>query len=295
MNKKVFEDDLISGMQHELRKQASEETPSLVTAAECLHSALEIFEDVGLKKQASQILNLLSKMAQSHKHHTQKMPSIDKLMEAGLTQHDLREFSKGSPVAKAKFNIVLRSMGYSDTDIAHFIGAGNFMTDKDAKEIMDPNRSFGKIWQWTQDPNAPLDPNQIQPGENIEFTSLAKKTPSRPDRISDRYTKGLTPERMIANLKNHGTEFNMADDDMSSEEDNFEQEYQTWLQDTRKPSKLTSDNVDPELAGLLDVPSFDMDASDDELLNMEVADDLLEVFDADVPIEDFEDERTSLK
>ena len=29
---------------------------------------------------------------------------------------------------------------------------------------------------------------------------------------SDRHTKGLTPERMIANLKDHGTMFNMADD-----------------------------------------------------------------------------------
>ena len=46
MNKKVFEDDLISGMQDELRKQASDEQPAnLVKAAECLKVMNLIFKN----------------------------------------------------------------------------------------------------------------------------------------------------------------------------------------------------------------------------------------------------------
>jgi hypothetical protein len=40
--------------------------------------------------------------------------------------------------------------------------------------------------------------------------SLAKKS-KKPSKISDPHTKGLTPDKMVKNLLDHGTEFNMAD------------------------------------------------------------------------------------
>lgn len=217
--KKVFEDDLISGMQQELRKQANGETPSLVKAADCLCTALEIFEEAGLKKPAHQIHNLLAKIAKSqHQKIATPAPSINTLMEAGITQHDIREFAKGSLIAKAKFNIVLSTLGYANNDIANFIGSSNVMSEQEAKNVLNPNRGF-------------------------EFTA------------SKNHNQELTSERMIENLKNHGTEFNLSDDSYCDAE----------------------------------MPSFDMDEADD-LFNMEM-DDSLEVFDADVPIEDFEEER----
>jgi hypothetical protein len=36
--------------------------------------------------------------------------------------------------------------------------------------------------------------------------------PPDPNKINDRHTKGLTPDKMINNLKHHGTVFNMAND-----------------------------------------------------------------------------------
>ena len=42
-------------------------------------------------------------------------------------------------------------------------------------------------------------------------TNDAKK-PKDPRHISDRHTKGLSSEKMVSNLKHHGTVFNMADD-----------------------------------------------------------------------------------
>jgi len=58
--KKTFETDMASEMHLKMGKQS----PDLTKAAECLHSALEIFENAGLKIQANNIINLLYKIAE---------------------------------------------------------------------------------------------------------------------------------------------------------------------------------------------------------------------------------------
>jgi len=266
INKSVFEDQLISGMQDNLQKQASNQTPDLIKAANCLHTALEIFEEIGSQKQADQLLKLLHKIAQHHTTTTkpvEQLPSVKSLMEAGLTQKDLMEFSKNNPVAKAKVNLVLRTLGLSEHQIARFIGPANVMSEEDAKAVADPNRSFGKMWNWMKDPTTPTDPSRVQPGETLQFESVA----------NDRATKGLTPEKMVANLKNHGTEFNLAD---------------------VPPFKrnLDFDDMEADFADLLNADTFDLNASDDDLLGLEVApeDDLLQVSDQEA-FSDFEDEK----
>lgn len=265
ISQKDFESDLIMSMRQELRKQASGKIPDLVKAAECLHAALEIFEQAGLQSRADDVLKLLEKIAQ-HKppvprSYALEMPSISKLMEHGIKQRDLVEFSKGNPVAIAKFNLVLRRMGLPEHQIAKVLGHKNLMSEKDATDIINPNRSFSKIQNWLQNPTGPDDPNKVEPGNTLKFKSIAQ----------DRHTKGLTPEKMVENLKHHGTEFNMAD--------------------IMRSDKLSKADMDPELADLLDADSFDIDASDDELLGLEIKDDSLEVFDRGDALSDFEDER----
>ena len=67
IKKQIFESDLINGMIFNLKKQASNvELDHLERAAEYLNSAAEIFEDMGMQKNADQILNLLSKIADHH-------------------------------------------------------------------------------------------------------------------------------------------------------------------------------------------------------------------------------------
>jgi len=89
---------------------------------------------------------------------------------------------------------------------------------------------------------------------------------------ADRHTKGLTPAKEVANLKNHGTVFNMADTPPMK-------------------AQLTKDDMEADFADMLDSPSFDFGASDDELMGMEVKDDELEVFDKNIPLNDFEEEK----
>lgn len=287
MAKSLFEDELIAGMEKQLRKQGSAERPSLVKAAECLHAALEILEEQGMTARADQVLQFLQKLAQSNEaRDVQQMPSLHKLMEAGLTQRDMHEFAKGNPMAKAKFNLVLRSLGYSDHQIGNFIGKTNVMSEEDAKSVLDPNRSFSKIYDWLSNPTEPVDPNNPQPGETISmrsvpltgpgdtisFKSMAQKKPGRPDR----HTKGLNLKKMMKNLENHGHMMNLADDgtldvppplDMNNlKESDFEPDFGEF-------AKLLSDVGDS-----------------DDLLEVDI-NDTLEVSENDIPMDDFEDER----
>lgn len=116
IKKSVFEDELIAGMQKELvygfeKKAAMGELPK---AADYMHAAIEIFEEMGLTAQADQLLNVLQKIAE---------------------------------------------------------------------EEQDEQEARGK-------------PHK----------------PKNPAKVSDPHTKGLTPERMVENLKHHGIVFNLADD-----------------------------------------------------------------------------------
>ncbi len=98
IKKSVFENDLISGMTAELRKQASQrDVKDLVKAADYLHSAVEIFEETGMKKCANSIMEILSKIAhEPKKTDAQKFHSLAKKhnhdlsvdqMIANLTNH----------------------------------------------------------------------------------------------------------------------------------------------------------------------------------------------------------------
>jgi hypothetical protein len=241
MNKNVFEDELISGMQKELRKQASAEEPNLVKAAECLHAALEIFEEAGMQSKADQVLQVLEKIADGQVYVKQavQITSLDQLMQAGVTTRDLKEFARGSEVATAKLNLVLRALDQSDHDITKLMGPGNLMSEEKAKKLLNTNNA-GSILDFQKSPSQAPGPDGSD-----QFSSLAQdvldakkhKTPS------DKHTKGLTPDKEIENLKHHGTVFNMADDGAA------------------------------------------------DLLDADVKEDTLEVFDKDIPLADFEDER----
>lgn len=69
IKKSVFEEELIAGMHHHLVKQAKqEEYDHLEKAADYLNSAAEIFEDMGMNKNADRVLMILAKIAQKHQH-----------------------------------------------------------------------------------------------------------------------------------------------------------------------------------------------------------------------------------
>lgn len=276
IKKSLFADELIAGMQQELRKQASAEQPDLVKAGECLHAALEILEDAGLQRHADKVLGVLQKIAVSQKTKpVQKMPTLQELMKHGLTAKDLQQFGQGHHGAKAKMNRALRNMGMGEAEISSFVGKHNFIPDEDL-------RRFEQFSGWMQDPTMPEDaplpgdvvtmqslpekPEGVQDapaGEEISFKSLAAPHKmKRPDKVPDVHTKGLTPAKMVENLKHHGTEFDMPD--------------------------LGWANFESEFAEVLDANDAD-ELNIDDIFDADVVDDTLEVSDQ-VPLEDFEDE-----
>lgn len=231
IKKSVFENDLIVGMQTELHKMSSGELPDLVKAGECLHAALEILEDAGLQKHADMVLGVLEKIAHPGAKDVQKMPRMQDLLRHGVTPKDLQQFGEGHHGARAKVNRALRNMGMDDAQIANFIGKHNVVPEEDLKR-------FEMFTKWIEDPTA-SDVGPIQPGQSVSMKSLpsepslptevegledpsvpkelsfesiaAPRKPGRPDKIHDPHTSKLTPDKMVANLKHHGTEFNMPD------------------------------------------------------------------------------------
>ncbi|MGE3319975.1 MAG: hypothetical protein AB7I18_11840 [Candidatus Berkiella sp.] len=237
IKKSVFENDLIAGMHKELVKQASEKnTDNLGDAVDYLNSAIDIFQEAGLDTKADAVLKVLSKIA-NKKTHVRTMPSFEKLFEHGLTREDIMNINKGDTRALARLNLSMRKAGYTDDEIRGFLGDKYLpleTADRWAKE--DP---MGKFRNWMTDVlnpgpkpgeeisiapvSSPEMPKSKPQGEEISFQSLladdndARRKPKNPTKVPDGHTKGLTSEKMVNNLKNHGTVFNMADDHNSED------------------------------------------------------------------------------
>lgn len=210
IKKSVFEDELIHGMQRELQAHDKKQgMQNLVKAAEYLNAAVEIFEQAGMTAKADQVLRILGKIA-SPITHVRKMPSMKKLMDAGVTKEDLLGLGKGHALSKARVNTAFRSLGYTDKEIADFIGAHNMMGEREAELLLSPESSISKIQEWIKDPSMPIDPSKPQPGERISFESISQDQQAA--HKPNGHTQGLTSEKMVENLKNHGIVFNLTDD-----------------------------------------------------------------------------------
>src|SRR5271166_2985028 len=71
IKKSIFEDELITAMQQQLVKQGTQrEFDHLEQAAEYLNSAAEIFEDMGMAKNAEEVIHILYKIAEYHHDKT---------------------------------------------------------------------------------------------------------------------------------------------------------------------------------------------------------------------------------
>jgi hypothetical protein len=270
IKKSVFENDLIAGMQHELRKMASGDPPDLVRAGECLHAALEILEDEGLQKHADRVLGLLQKIAVPTK--VQMLPNLTDL---GITTKDLRDFAEGNHHAKIKINSALRRFGMSDEEIKKFLGPHNFISHDNIQRyikllnmIKNPTvPTSSEIPREISIQSLPESPEQVEDipsGQELTFKSIAApRKPGRPDKIHDVHTKGLTPDKEVKNIEHHGTQFNMPD--------------LGW-----------SDNLDPDVAEAFDAHNIEeLDVSD--ILDADITEDILEVSELNT-LEDFEDE-----
>lgn len=54
--------------------------------------------------------------------------------------------------------------------------------------------------------------------QQSDENDVRNKKPKNPAAISDRHTKGLTSDKMLSNLKNHGTVFNLSDDGQAADD-----------------------------------------------------------------------------
>lgn len=262
IKKSVFENDLVAGMQAELRKQASGQTPDLVKAGECLHAALEILEEAGLQRTADQVLEIMRKIAISNKTRpVQKMPSMQNLRQLGFTDEDMRLFGQGHTHSKMKLNHLLRTMGLSDLEIASFLGNHNLVPADEVSKytkmldmIKNPLKPLSKeVSEEVPEeismeslPDSSEDVGELPSGDSIEFKSMAARRSGRPDKVSKRHIKSPTIRQEIKNYQRYGMPSLNADDGNWS--DDFDSEIAAAL-GVSHPDQLSLDDL-----GDADVP-----------------------------------------
>ena len=226
INKPLFESELVDSM---LRKLASQDTDqamiSLSQAAENLNCAVEILEELGMHTKAEQILDILIKIASTNVSALPSMEAIQWVLDRyGLTIQDINELNSPTTTdnryIKAKVSLALRQLGHSDDLLERFFGAP-LMSREEAVRLLKNKKTVEEMVSVT---NPEEIEENIEPGSEISFKSLAKhnkpKRPADPRKISDRYTKGLTPDQMIKNLLDHGTMFHHyhADDGLNTDD-----------------------------------------------------------------------------
>lgn len=76
IKKSVFEEELVIGMDRELRSmETGHDVKGLPKAADYLHSAMDLLEETGLTTQAEEVFQILSKIATKHNGHTKGLTS----------------------------------------------------------------------------------------------------------------------------------------------------------------------------------------------------------------------------
>ncbi len=219
INKSVFENDLISGMQRNLASQEGDEAINkLAQAVEFLNSAAEILDEANLTAYADRIINLLEKIAQMRaKQHS----LLDKLNEVGVDifSPEYSEF-KTDKKAKIRLNHALYGIGATENQIEDFIGKEYVMSKLDVdkwasiygiKSHHKPKVDVKKM----VDLSKKTEPEAYEiliDEDNGLGQSINLSQASDPRKIKDRHTQNLTSEKMLKNLQHHGTVFNMADD-----------------------------------------------------------------------------------
>lgn len=163
------------GMQRELQPYEKKQgINNLVKAAEYLNSAIEILEDAGDTTKADQLLRILGKIAMDTK--VKSMPSLQAFLDHGVTPEDFKGLSQGDAFAKARVNTAFRKMGYTDREIASFIGPQNMMDEKESEKLLNPEGFYNKLLDWIQNPKevSPAS-KEMRPGDEFSISSLSDK------------------------------------------------------------------------------------------------------------------------
>lgn len=232
INKSVFENDLVLGMQRNLASQDQESAMNkLAQAVEFLNSAAELLDEVELSAHADRIVNLLEKVSQMKvKHHS----LLDKLSDAGINIFDPEYVGfKTDKKSKIRLNNELYGVGATEHEIEALIGKENTMSKLDVDKWASiygikskhhkPKVEVSKkvdvkkpeVYELEIDEpvSLPIEEEMGTPKNPYVIEAQSKhKKPKDPRKISDRHTSNLTSEKMLKNLKHHGTVFNMADD-----------------------------------------------------------------------------------
>lgn len=229
IKKSLFEEELIHGMQRELQSHEKKQgMASLVQAAEYLHSAAEIFEEAGMTEKADQVIRILGRIVLADKKKKEEEDS------SKADDNDIHHKSKHEKDFYEKMMEWIKNPATPVDPKNPQPGEEIVLTP-----VPPALRPGSEIKMQSL-----MEPKELPKGDDLVFQSIAQelglvddndakgkpRKPKNPTNVSDRHTKGLTPEKMVENLKHHGTEFNMADDQNVdvAQPKSFDDFYEKW-------------------------------------------------------------------
>lgn len=258
MNKRLSTNDLAYNMQVNLQlTKKAQSISKLDEAVEAIHSAIEIFEERGLTTHADACLEVLLKIATLTKNVQHQLPSIEVLLENGLTIEDWKSAMQGNLLGKAKLNQSMRNARYDEHQMKSFLGSQYLSPNKTQfilDESVESQKNLSNIGDMISDSVKGLSP------EEFKFTSMAKKDKEKPDQ---RDLKSLADFDDILNKK---------------------------LDSISSLNEISADDLDTDFKFLANKDSA---LSAPELLNLEINDDELEAYEDEFYADDesdFEDD-----
>lgn len=183
IKKSVFEDELISNMEHILVLSKTAEDKSLEKAVDYLNSAIDIFEDSGMYAQADKILGILTKLADADWEDEIQGGKADKYNPDDFNTKTLEQ---GMKVEKEHTN-----------------------DPHKAREI-----AMDHMVETRKSPNGKIESDYYK-----ELSKLENKLEDNNSAKTHKdYYHPKSPDKMIKNLLDHGTMFNSMKDRNSVED-----------------------------------------------------------------------------
>lgn len=266
MAKNSFENELMFGMQKELQSYEKKQgVDNLVKAAEYLHAAIEILEEAGLDAKADQVLKILDKIGQQKEDDNKYMLFVWKnRIDGWLPYDDVLRTKEKAEALKSKLeeygheyssHLTFKVEPVTQDKLGYWV-----KDDEDNSNAKDKPEFFDKVMKWLENPAAPVDLENPQPGEELSFTSIIEPEDKPVDefQFTSLLNKPQTPSSDDLVFQSIAAELGLIDD-----------------QDARgKPNKPKNPTK---------IPMFNMLDSGlaDDLLNAEIVEEPLEVSEND--------------
>lgn len=228
MKKQLYQYDLSKEMFKSLAENENNiDSKDITKAIDHLNSASELLDEAGFQIESNKIINLLTKIAGSFDY-------LDTDIEGLKSYHEKNH--KNFP----KLHGTQKPVDYTKIDFGY--------TDEEMNDLLRDKTYEDIELESLLDDGKKTNIDELSPKDKmLTFKSLAQSKILKKKQLSDPHTHGLTSDKMIENLKHHGTVFNMSSQKINTKPKNDKSKKDKNLDDDKnnadKEDKLLDEDI----------------------------------------------------